>query len=250
MEFVFHDVHDSVRDHEDVTGQIRRGCLFFYLQKDPSLCPDKSSPAAGHVLVVERSEVHDAGELIRVKLPATHVRGTEEPPRLVIHVAFRKSFAVYVVGVPLHDDVDLRQTCEGEVFAVFRVTFREQQDDGLHAFPRNVHVDDLSRGVLLPAQGFQQGRVVVTQRPSDVVLVFDFSHEVLALYDIVLQVEVRQLVFALVLAVLGLKDLLGLRESNSVFEVKHSIRCVRTVVTEDLAASVLMSDVTSCSFFL
>ena len=87
---------------------------------------------------------------------------TEEPPCLVIHVALCEAFAVDVVGVSLHDDVNLRQTRKGKVFAVTRVAFREQQDDGLHALPRNVHVDDLSRGVLLPAQSFQQGRVVVT----------------------------------------------------------------------------------------
>ena len=235
LEFVFHDVYDYVRDHEDVTGQIRRGRLFLYLQEDPGLGSYQSSPASTEALVVDGSEVHDAGKFVRVKFSANDVQGSEESPCLVIHITFHKPFAVYVIGVSLHGDVDFRQMREGEVFAVFRATFREQQDGGLHALPRSVHVDDLSRGVLLPAQGFQQGRVVITQRPSDVVLVFDLSHEVFALYDLVLQVEVRKFVFALVLTVLGLKDLLGLREDYPILEVKHTVTRVRTVVTEDLA---------------
>ena len=124
---------------------------------------------------------------------------------------------------------------EGKVFAVFRVSFREYQDDGLHALSRNVHVYDFPRGILLPTQSFQQGRVVVTQGPSDVVLVFDLSHEILALYDLILQVEVGKFVLALVLAVLGLEDLFGLREGYPILEVKHSVRRVGTVVAEDLA---------------
>ena len=46
--------------------------------------------------------------------------------------------------------------------------------------------------------------------------------------------EVRKFVFALILVSLGLKGLLRLREGNSVFEVKHAVRRVRTVVAEDL----------------
>ena len=190
------------------------------------------SPAAGHVFVVDGSEVHDAGELVRVKFSAGDVRGSKQPPCLVIHAVFCKYLAVYVVGVSLHGDVDLRDTREGEVFAVTRAAFREQQDDGLHAVPQNVYVHDLSRGVLLPAQ---QGRVAVIQRPSDVVLVFDLSHEIVALYDLILQVEVRKFVFALVLAVLSLEDLLALREGYPILKVKHAVRRVRTVVTEDPA---------------
>ena len=164
LEFVFQDVDDSVRDHEDVAGQIRRGCLFFYLQENPGLRLDKSFPASTNVLVVDRSEVHDTGELVRVKFSAGHVQGlkaiTEKSSSLVIHIPFCEAFAVYVFGISLHGDVDPHQTREGKVFAVFRVTFCEQQDDGLHALSRNIHVDDFSRGVLLSAQSFQQGRVV------------------------------------------------------------------------------------------
>ena len=74
LEFVFHYVYDSVRDHEDVAGQICRVRLFFYLQEDPGLCSNKFSPAAKHVLVVDRAEVDDAGEPVGVKLPAGNVR--------------------------------------------------------------------------------------------------------------------------------------------------------------------------------
>ena len=100
-----------------------RSVAFFYLQKDPGLRSDKSSPASTDDLVVDGSEVHDEGKFVRVKLPARHVRGPEKSSRLVIHVALCETFAVYVVGLSLHGDVHIRQTREWEVFAVFRVTF-------------------------------------------------------------------------------------------------------------------------------
>ena len=206
----------------------------FYLQEDPGLRSDKPSPTSTNIFIINSAEVYHTGELVCVKFSVGDVRGPEECSRLIIHITLHEAFVVYVVGVSFHCDVNPCQTREGKVFTAFRVTFREYQDDGLHAHSWNVYVDDFARGVLLPTQSFQQGRVVVTQRPSDVVLVFDLSHKVLALYDLVLQVEVRKFVFALVLAVLGLQDLLGLWESNPVFEVKHAVRRVRTVVSKDL----------------
>ena len=111
----------------------------------------------------------------------------------------------------------------------------------LHTFCRDVHVDDFPRGVLLPAQSFQQRRVVITQRPSDVVLVYNFPYEILALHDLVLQVEVRKFVFALILTVLGLDDLFGLRKGYPILEVKHTVRRVGPVVFEDLSEGNLHS---------
>ena len=240
MGFVSHDIDDPVRDHEHVAGQIRRGGLFFYLQKNPCLGADEPSSASTHVLVVDSAEVHNAGKFVCVKFSAgqrvsRRRRGSEKPPGLVIHVALRKTFAVKVVGVSFLGYVNSCQPRERKVFAIPRVSLREQQNDGLHTFSRDVHVDDFPRGALGPTQSFQQGRVVVTQRPSDVVLVPNFPYEILALYDLVFQMEVRKFVFPHILAVQGFEDFLGLREGYSILEVKHTVRRVRTVVFEDLS---------------
>ena len=80
----------------------------------PAWVADEPSSASANIFIIDRAEVHDAGELVRVKFSAgqrvfRRRRGAEEPPGLVVHVPFRKAFAVKVVGVSFHGYVNSRQ---------------------------------------------------------------------------------------------------------------------------------------------